>query len=268
MSTKKKKTSISQIIFRILALVSLVVLVYAGWKLYGIWNENHQIASETEDLKQYLQTTPASADPAASQAPVEYFTVDWAGLQAANPNVVAWLAVPGTGISYPVVQTTDNTFYLDHSFTGAYNTFGAIFLDCDANPDFLDDNSIIYGHSISDVGGMFTALKDYTSLEFFESHPYFWLLTPNQNYRCTVDAFYQGEDGAAIYTTDFGDYENEVLQDIYQQAMYTRSLDLAGRHFVTLSTCNLDYGYQSDQRYVLMGMMQEWNELIPQSEVD
>ncbi len=276
---RKKRANLRTWIFRFLMALCLVIFCYSGWKLFEIWQGNHQIQKETETLKQYLQQGTAQADPSIptdqdpnnpnvqpqdSAATESYFSVDWNGLKAANPNVVAWLIVPGTGISYPVVQGTDNAYYLNHSFNGQYNELGAVFLDCAANPDFLDDNSIIYGHSV-DIGGMFTPLKNFTNLNFFESHPYFWLLTPSQNYRCEIDAFYRGDDDSAIYTVDFGDYEHEVLEQIYQEAMYTRDLNLDGKHFVTLSTCNLEYGYSSNQRYVLMGVLQEWNELIPVS---
>ena len=281
MSTKtkkkrKKRASLRTWVFRILMGLCLVIFCYSGWKLFEIWQGNHQIEKETETLKQYLQqgtATPVPSNgensavedqPQGTTSTESYFSVDWEGLKAANPNVVAWLIVPGTGISYPVVQGADNDYYLNHSFNGQYNELGAVFLDCTANPDFLDDNSMIYGHSV-DIGGMFTALKNFTNLNFFESHPYFWLLTPSQNYRCEIVAFYKGNDDSAIYTVDFGDYEHEVMQQIYQEAMYTRDLNLDGKHFVTLSTCNLDYGYSSNQRYVLMGVLQEWNELIPVS---
>lgn len=273
-NSKKKRKSRAHtrtIIFRVLMALCFGIFCFSGWKLFEIWQRNHQIEQETETLKQFLHQDPAST-PANPQEEVNpdvisqenYFSVNWEGLKAANPNVVAWLIVPGTGISYPVVQTDNNDYYLNHSFNGQYNNLGAIFLDCAANPDFLDDNSIIYGHSV-DIGGMFTALKSFTNLSFFESHPYFWVLTPNQNYRCEVDAFYKGNDRSAIYTVDFGDYEHEVMQEIYQEAMYTRDMNLSGKRFVTLSTCNLEYGFYSDQRYVLMGAMEEWNERIPVS---
>lgn len=268
---KKSNHTLRTVILRILMAVCLAVFAFSAWKLYGIWSRSHQVEQETETLRQYLQTPEAQPQAPAESAeakpqPEETFTVDWAGLRAANPNVVAWLSVPGTGISYPVVQGSDNSYYLNHTFNGQYNYLGAVFLDAAANPDFQDDNSIIYGHSV-DIGGMFTELKDFTSLEFFESHPYFWILTPAQNYRCEIAAFYRGSDESAIYTIEFGDYENEVMQQIYQEAMYTRTLDLAGKRFVTLSTCNLDYGFQSNQRYVVMGMLEPWNDPIPMSAV-
>ena len=46
------------------------------------------------------------------------------GLQAVNPDVIGWIDIPGLSISYPVVQGTDNAYYLHHLFTGEYNSSG------------------------------------------------------------------------------------------------------------------------------------------------
>lgn len=266
--SSSKKSSVKVWIYRILMIVCIGVFAFSGWKIFQIWQGTNQISQETEELHSYLQTDkpyedenkddPEPAKPAS-------FAVDWAGLKAANPNVVAWLIVPGTGISYPVVQASDNSYYLNHTFNGASNYIGAIFLDTAANPDFRDDNSIIYGHSV-DIGGMFTPLKDFANREFFDSHSIFWLLTPNENYRATIIDFYQGSDDSAVYTTSFGDFRDQVLQQIHDEALYTRNYDTADRHFVTLSTCNLDYGFHSDQRYVLVGALEEWSAPIPASD--
>lgn len=263
---KRKKSRGSSVllwIYRLLALVAIGVFCYAAWHLYVIWNQDHQIKQENDELKQYLQVNSQQ-----NEDKEEFFSVDWAGIQATNPNVVAWIAVPGTDISYAVVQGEDNSFYLDHSLQGSYNSMGSIFLDSAANPQFLDDNSIVYGHSVSDIGGMFTSLEKFNDSEFFNNHPYFWLLTPSQNYRVNAYAYYQGDDESMIYTTDFGDYQSEVLAQIASECKYVREdVNTAEKRFISLSTCDLTYGFNSNQRYVLMGALEEWNELIPLSEV-
>lgn len=266
---KSSKNKVRKIILRVLMVICVIVMAVSGFMIYQIWNRGHVIQKETEAYKQYL-TAPSSDDGDDSQAenmPQQDpgFSVDWAGLKAANPNINAWLIVPGTGISFPVVQASDNQYYLNHSFDGAVNNLGAVFLDATQNPDYRNDNSIIYAHSV-DIGGMFTSLKDFANLDFFNSHPYFWLLTPEQNYRCTINAFYMGSDSGAVYTTNFGDYRTDVMNDIESQAMYYRPMDYEGKRFVTLSTCNLNYGLHSDQRYVVMGMMEAWSAPVPLSE--
>jgi len=82
--------------------------------------------------------------------------IDWAALRAINPDVVGWIEVPGTTISYPIVQGTDNDHYLYHTFTGARNASGAIFLDHRDSPDF-HSRAMIYGHNVRN-GSMFAPL--------------------------------------------------------------------------------------------------------------
>lgn len=263
-----KKINLKKLVALFLAIVSLGAIGFAGWQLYGIWQQDHQIEKETEELEQFLYkevTDPSSSEATDPSSSEEMFAVDWNGLQATNPCVIAWIFLPDTSISYPVVQGSDNSYYLNHTFAGAYNTMGAIFLDSFAQSDFEDDNSIVYGHSVSDIGGMFTDLTKYTNQNFFQSHPYFWLLTPKQNYKVNTYAFYQGSDEGSIYTTDFGDFEQDVLTAISKESMYYQTMDVENKHFISLSTCDLKYGFYSNQRYVLMGALEEWDEGVPLS---
>lgn len=234
-------------------LVCAGVFCFAAYKLYGIWNENHQIDTENKQLETYV-TTQKDDGP-------QYLEPDWTALKEENPNLVAWLYVPGVNFSYPVVQGTDNVYYLDHTASGNVNRIGAIFLNAAASPDFTDDNSLIYGHSV-DTGGMFTDLKDYADQSFFEAHPYFYILTPNGNLRCTVFAFAKTVEGTAFYQTGFGDYGSEILEEMKTTALYTRDVDAAGQPLVTLSTCDLDYGFDSVHRLVLVGVAQPYDEPV------
>lgn len=55
--------------------------------------------------------------------------VDFAELKAKNKDTVSWIQVSGTNINYPVVQTTNNDFYLTHTFDRSYNQAGWVFAD-------------------------------------------------------------------------------------------------------------------------------------------
>lgn len=73
---------------------------------------------------------------------------------------IGWVRIPGTGIDYPVVQTTDNEFYLTHNYKGDKDVKGAIYMDF-RNDDIGDDrNYILYGHKMID-GSMFSDLVYY-----------------------------------------------------------------------------------------------------------
>lgn len=85
-----------------------------------------------------------------------------------NRDIVGWIEIPETTISYPIMQTKSNPdFYLDHNFYRAYSFYGTPYLDsrCDLN----STNLFIYGHNIN-RRRMFGALLNYTSREFYRKH--------------------------------------------------------------------------------------------------
>ena len=91
------------------------------------------------------------------------------GLVKKNKDCIGYVEIPGTTISYPVMQTKKNPdFYLNHDFNGNYSFYGTPYLSayCDVKKS---DNLIIYGHNING-GKMFGALEQYKDKEFFYKH--------------------------------------------------------------------------------------------------
>ncbi len=224
-------------------MICAAVFCFSAYNLWQIYSTKKAVEKEVDNLAQNVVTEQATLDP------------DWAALQAQNPDIVAWIYIPGCNVSYPVVQGGDNSFYLNHTVSGEYNELGAFFLDYAANPGFWDDNSIIYGHSV-EGGGMCTDLRNYLDVNFFNSHPTFYLLTPEQNYECKVAFFAATLDGSVFYTTGFGDFRGETLAEMMAQTTYAGDVDLSEGRFVTISTCDLDYGFDSDHRFVLTGKLE------------
>lgn len=82
---------------------------------------------------------------------------------------VAWLRLDGTHIDYPVMQASDNKWYLSHDYYGNNVASGAVFLDFRNAPDFSDGLSIIYGHRMNgDL--MFSDVSKYRDASFFSNH--------------------------------------------------------------------------------------------------
>ena len=186
---------------------------------------------------------------------------DWGSLKAINPDIVGWIYVPDCAISYPVVQGSNNSYYLDHTIYKGYNYMGSAFLDCNTNRDFSDDNNIIYGHSVQ-CGGMFTLLKNFSSKSFFDSHPDFYLLTPEQNYKCNVFCYSKSNNESVFYAKDFGEERQETLNKLKNEALYCNEDVDTDSPMVTLSTCDLDYGLHSNRRLLLSGFLEEYDETI------
>ena len=92
--------------------------------------------------------------------------IDFDALKTVNEDVVGWLYLPDTVISYPVVQGDDNSYYLKHLVDGTYNANGCLFMDHKNQRDLKDDNTLIYGHHM-ESGKMFASLVKYKDQEFY-----------------------------------------------------------------------------------------------------
>ena len=116
----------------------------------------------------------------------ETVTVDFEALKKINPEIIAWIRIPDTRIDYPVVQGTDNEYYLKHTFKKTEHVAGSIFLDKDNSPDFTNRKTILYGHNMKD-GSMFQGLHKYESESYLQEHNKVYLYLPDG------DTFWLGE---------------------------------------------------------------------------
>ncbi len=85
--------------------------------------------------------------------------IDFSSLLNKNKETIGYISIKNTIVNYPVVQTNNNEYYLNHSFDNKRNTAGWIFMDYRNNINVLSDNTILYGHSRID-GTMFGSLRN------------------------------------------------------------------------------------------------------------
>ena len=171
--SRKKKRKGSGFFSNLLLLLCIVVFCVAAWKLWGYYNNYHGGRKEYEQLRQYVKEKKDSDKKKKKKSgpdtcPVQ---VDFDALARINPDVKAWIYIKGTGINYPIVQTTDNTSYLHRTFEGKDSFIGAIFLDAGCEADFSSENSIVYGHNLKN-GQMFGMLKKHYAIEFATEEDY------------------------------------------------------------------------------------------------
>jgi len=113
--------------------------------------------------------------------------INWDALKEINPDIIGWIVIPDTRVNYPIVQTNNNDYYLNHLFDKTSNGAGAIFLDYLNDPAINGMNNFIYGHNLID-GSMFAGLKQYRDRAFFNDHKKVLLSTPSMNYELEVIA--------------------------------------------------------------------------------
>lgn len=110
--------------------------------------ETETVQQPTEQPQQETQTEPEPA-PSADPYAQALEQMDLPALQQVNSDVIGWIAIPGTEISYPLVQGADNDYYLTHTWNQNSSAVGAIFMDCRCSADFSGFNTIVYGHRMN-----------------------------------------------------------------------------------------------------------------------
>lgn len=186
-------------------LVCLCSVAALGFIVYSYW-------SASRGYDDIAETAFAAGDlegPDASEgATLASMTVDWDYLRSVNPDVVAWVYMPGTNINYPITQTTDNQTYLTMDFNqqnGFSARCGSIFLDCNNRSNFSDSNNVLYGHHMND-GSMFASIsKQLTDEAEFNAHRTIYVLTPGMNYQCETFSLVITDGSDSLLDINFDD---------------------------------------------------------------
>lgn len=165
--------------------------------------------------------------------------IDFGILKQINPDILAWLDIPGTSVSYPVVRGVDNTYYLDRGIRGQESSSGAIFMDVRNQPDLSDDNIIIYGHNMKN-GSMFGQLRKFREKVFYENHPYIDLYLPDGVFRYAIYACYEESAEIGKFAVAFEDSAAQAEwmdEGVRKSACDTGIRPAAGQQTVMLATC-------------------------------
>lgn len=187
----------------------LTALVCAGVLLWQRlqWRDSAQAAKRAEELAHAAPAPTAEAGQGQGDAPAaplpdpaaeELLGLDLDALRAVNPDVAAWLAIPGGDIAHPVCRGPDNDYYLHHTWERKWNGGGAIFLDCRSRRDFEGFHTIIYGHRMRN-GTMFGPLHRYAEQDFWAEHPYIYLADGECVRRYAVFAAWEPSVTSAVY---------------------------------------------------------------------
>lgn len=195
-----------------------------------------QPTTPTEPEEQLQQTLPEVPEIPMDEAARYLQQVDIFSLRQVNPEVLGWIYLPDTVISYPLMETRERDKYLTHAWDGSYNGGGSIFLEKSNRRDFTDFNTIIYGHHLNN-GTMFQPLMNYREADFAAGHPYVYITTDSAIYRYRVFAAYEAPIESDTYRLYFPDDEaRQTAIDWYLQGREDMVLTPRDR-VLTLSTC-------------------------------
>ena len=242
-----------KILIYILILVCLIIIIFSLYNIFEWYLDNSKIRQINKEIEENtdidnnskqgeLVNPPKNKDSNYYYyASIPFYQVNFAALSTLNKDTVAFIRMRNTNVKYPVVQSSDNNFYLTHSFDKEENNAGWIFMDYRNDIDNLNDNTIIYGHARIN-GTMFGSLKNALSHDWQNDRDNYviFLSTPKENMIFQIFSIYTIKRESYYITTNFTS-SNEKQKWI--DTMKTRNIAPIDTEvniddkFLTLSTC-------------------------------
>lgn len=175
-----------------------------------------------------------------------------------NKKLIGWLKIDDTNIDYPVMQTSDNEYYLDHNFNQEHDKNGSIFLDYNCSVYPRSTNMIVYGHHMKS-GNMFGNLQKYARESYGQKHSTITFDTIYEKAQYQVMYVFRSQ----VYTEDdiiFKYYQfieanseaefNSYMEEMSKLSLYDTGVTAQyGDSLLTLSTCDSS---QTDGRFVVV----------------
>lgn len=255
-----KKNKIRAKVFSIFILVlNFSIMFYCGLNITNWTKEN----KKTKDLSASINSVVNINESVPKRKDVEvvdddYFKylnvsmldVDFNELKNQNKDTKGWIKVNGTNVNYPFVQTTDNEYYLKHSFDNSYNKKGWVFLDYRNDINNIGKNNILYAHGLMN-NAMFGSLRKILTSTWYTNsdNKIIKVATENKLYLFEVFSTYKIEPESYYISTDFqSDLEFATfINTLKERSVYDYKVDVSGDDkILTLSSC-----YDNTYRMVL-----------------
>lgn len=248
---------------RVLRVVLLMVFLISGGLMLRQWVYERGALQDQQTLSvsqgSVSEQVPEPPEPEIPIEPLEeraeyLYQVDLDKLRQTNPDVVGWIAIPGTPLDYPFLMGTDNDYYLNRTWQGMRSAAGAVFMDINCPTDFSSFNTILYGHNMKNAT-MFGSLKKYRTQEYYEQNPFIYIVDDRGIHRYEIFAALEAE---VVRDTFRLDLDTDRKRDAFLNysaslnVLDTRAEPTHGDSLITLSTCT---GKDYDHRWVVQGVL-------------
>ncbi len=220
------------------------ILIFCG---AGIFSYHRDARANRKEIEEVIQEVVCESAQDGGEARekngerTDEIQIDFERLKELNVDTAGWIMFDNQQVNNPLVQTGDNSYYLDHSFRGEKNAAGCLFMDC-RNESFEDRNVVVYGHNMMDRT-MFGSLKDVFQEDFWEEEDcdLIWIADTDHCLRkYKIFSYYIVEEEDLYITTSFSHDEDYTAFLNLIKARSFQELDVivtADDHILTLSTC-------------------------------
>lgn len=257
MSKVKERKIYNQKFKKIIVIILSIVLVVSIVSIIVLKILEDKDTKLQKEISQVLDTIDIPNENIEPEQTERMLQV--AELKKENKDIIGWLEIKDTNINYPVLQGSDNEYYLTHNYKKEKVAGGSIFLDKNFDFSIPSSNLLIYGHR-NKKGIMFEDLLKYDEEQFYKEHKKIRFTTIKDDSEYEIIAvfysrvYYQDEKNVFRYyyfvnaenEEEYNEYVNNVkkasIYDIETTAKY-------GDQLLTLSTCEYS---QEDGRFVVV----------------
>lgn len=238
-----------KIINIILVAIIIVCLSIIGYKYYN-YNKDDKLNSEIQDLQPVineasdLDNNSSGENDGQDQSKGGNYvnSANEEELKSINSDYKMWIQIENTNINYPVVQGSDNDYYLKHNFRKESNISGTVFVES-ANDIDNDKNIILYGHNMRN-GTMFNNITNYKEESFFNEDNKISIIMNNTLYEYEVFSVYVKNVSEVNLAIGFAS-EDEFINYAYNEAeesLYKKDVDFSAEdNLITLVTCSYEF---------------------------
>ena len=238
-----------KIINIILVAIIIVCLSIIGYKYYN-YNKDDKLNSEIQDLQPVINEASDSDNNFSGENDGQDQSKDGDYVNSANEEELKsinsdykmWIQIENTNINYPVVQGSDNDYYLKHNFRKESNISGTVFVES-ANDIDNDKNIILYGHNMRN-GTMFNNITNYKEESFFNEDNKINIIMNNTLYEYEVFSVYVKNVSEVNLAIGFAS-EDEFINYAYnesEESLYKKDVDFSAEdNLITLVTCSYEF---------------------------
>lgn len=239
------------IIFSVICIMAVIII-------YNWEKDNQNIEKLNEEITKLVELTTIEEEGELINPPEDaqndywyfveqpFYNVDFSLLQQKNSDTIAFIHMQNTNVNYPIVQTTNNKYYLTHAYDKSYNNAGWVFMDYENLANFQSDNTVIYGHGRLDKT-VFGSLKNTLTKEWQSKQDNYviWISTPTENMVYQIFSIYTIESESYYIKTSFAKSEEKEkwVNTMKSRNITGQNTDVSvDDKILTLSTCLNDNG--------------------------
>lgn len=186
--------------------------------------------------------------------------IDFDVLQERNPEIFAWVYIPGTGIDLPVLQSAESdTYYENHNWQQKEDEEGSLYTEMANLMNMCDFNTVVHGHT-TEKETMLSGLHKFDNQDFFDHNGQVYVYLPDNVLTYQVISCYTEDKHSIIRDYDLVSYEGcEQYIDDMQTLANENGIYRAGWEEVTpyhfLLSFVTDCPEDDDKQYVVTAIL-------------